>query len=396
VTVKRATWGEGDGKRETWASTFYTPDGKRRRKQGFSTRKAAENWEREEFKRLEHVAASPSDTPIDISAVCDDWLVASEQGLGERTALESGTIDDYELSVRLYIKPHLGTRIVSSITTPDIVNFRKTLLSVTTRKKAQRVLRHLRIAFNYAMEIGYIQFNPAQTVKIALDKREDTRIKIPTRAEMMLILGGLDDRANLELAKTPVDSPWLRFAALFRALQGGGLRVSEARGLSWDSVNLDLAVITINQRADRGGKIGKVKSKAAYRDVVVGENVIRWLRLWKTRCPASEAGLVFPTRDGKALLYSNMYKLWWLPLCRDLKLVDDTNTPLYAFHSARHFRASEMIAVGANVKEIMNEIGHATSAMTLDLYGHLFPEDLAKRREQSAEIDRKLVAKETP
>ena len=38
----------------------------------------------------------------------------------------------------------------------------------------------------------------------------------------------------------------------------------------------------------------------------------------------------------------------------------------------------------------MEEIGHATSAMTLDTYGHLFPEDLAKRREQARLIDEKI------
>jgi hypothetical protein len=35
-----------------------------------------------------------------------------------------------------------------------------------------------------------------------------------------------------------------------------------------------------------------------------------------------------------------------------------------------------MIASGANVKTVQSELGHKTATMTLDQYGHLFPDDL--------------------
>ncbi len=35
-----------------------------------------------------------------------------------------------------------------------------------------------------------------------------------------------------------------------------------------------------------------------------------------------------------------------------------------------------MIASGANVKTVQAQLGHKTATMTLDLYGHLFPDDL--------------------
>jgi integrase len=101
--------------------------------------------------------------------------------------------------------------------------------------------------------------------------------------------------------------------------------------------------------------------------------------------------LVFPSRDGKPLLLSNMYKLWWKPLCKAVNLIDDGGTPIYGFHSARHFRASEKIAIGANGLQIKKEIGHANISTTMDIYGHLFPEDLQKQREQAEEIERKLA-----
>ena len=35
-----------------------------------------------------------------------------------------------------------------------------------------------------------------------------------------------------------------------------------------------------------------------------------------------------------------------------------------------------MIASGANVKTVQSQLGHKTAKMTLDQYGHLFPDDL--------------------
>jgi integrase len=46
-------------------------------------------------------------------------------------------------------------------------------------------------------------------------------------------------------------------------------------------------------------------------------------------------------------------------------------------HGLRHTTASLAISAGANVKVVQRMLGHATAAMTLDLYGHLLDDDLA-------------------
>jgi integrase len=42
-------------------------------------------------------------------------------------------------------------------------------------------------------------------------------------------------------------------------------------------------------------------------------------------------------------------------------------------HEARHTYASLMIHAGINAKTLSTFVGHATIAVTVDLYGHLFP-----------------------
>jgi hypothetical protein len=45
-------------------------------------------------------------------------------------------------------------------------------------------------------------------------------------------------------------------------------------------------------------------------------------------------------------------------------------------HDLRGTAASLMISSGANIKAVQRQLGHVSAAMTLDLYGHLYEDDL--------------------
>jgi integrase len=45
-------------------------------------------------------------------------------------------------------------------------------------------------------------------------------------------------------------------------------------------------------------------------------------------------------------------------------------------HDLRHTCAPLAISAGANVKVVQRLLGHKTAVLTLDRYGHLFPDDL--------------------
>jgi len=46
------------------------------------------------------------------------------------------------------------------------------------------------------------------------------------------------------------------------------------------------------------------------------------------------------------------------------------------FYDLRHTAASLLIREGASVKAVQKQLGHATASITLDTYGHLFPDEL--------------------
>ena len=71
------------------------------------------------------------------------------------------------------------------------------------------------------------------------------------------------------------------------------------------------------------------------------------------------------------------------------------------FYDLRHTAASLLIREGASVKAVQKQLGHATASITLDTYGHLFPDELdqlAERLEasRSAAIEARRAAKVLP
>lgn len=44
-------------------------------------------------------------------------------------------------------------------------------------------------------------------------------------------------------------------------------------------------------------------------------------------------------------------------------------------HALRHYYASLLIRSGASVKVVQARLGHASAKTTLDVYGHLWPDD---------------------
>jgi len=56
--------------------------------------------------------------------------------------------------------------------------------------------------------------------------------------------------------------------------------------------------------------------------------------------------------------------------------VASSGVPRTTPHDLRHTAASLAVSAGANVKAVQKMLGHASAAMTLDIYADLFDEDL--------------------
>jgi integrase len=178
----------------------------------------------------------------------------------------------------------------------------------------------------------------------------------------------------------------------------GGLRISELLGLADDAV--------IFPKSVRGGRLevrerlcsvhvtlGPVKTKTGLRDVPIGPGASGAVRAWRlARGPsvpftvdgARKVGRLLPAppglRFGALWGYQDFRRELWMPLMQRAGLTQlqpDKNGKkrrLVAFspHTLRHVYASIQIESGVTPKRLQALMGHATLAMTMDLYGHLW------------------------
>ena len=80
--------------------------------------------------------------------------------------------------------------------------------------------------------------------------------------------------------------------------------------------------------------------------------------------------LLFPAPMGGPIRLINWRRRVFDPACEAAGITGATP------HDLRHTAASLAIAAGANVKAVQQMLGHASAAMTLDVYAGLFPDDL--------------------
>ncbi|HET9301136.1 MAG TPA: tyrosine-type recombinase/integrase [Propionibacteriaceae bacterium] len=80
--------------------------------------------------------------------------------------------------------------------------------------------------------------------------------------------------------------------------------------------------------------------------------------------------LVFTAPEGGVLRNTNFRPRFFDPAAEKAGL------PGLTPHELRHTAASLAIAAGANVKAVQLMLGHASAAMTLDIYAGLFADDL--------------------
>ena len=80
--------------------------------------------------------------------------------------------------------------------------------------------------------------------------------------------------------------------------------------------------------------------------------------------------LLFPDDDGGHLKSPHPESGWFG------KAVAASGVPRVPPHDLRHTAASLAVSAGANVKAVQRMLGHASAAMTLDIYADLFDDDL--------------------
>ena len=64
----------------------------------------------------------------------------------------------------------------------------------------------------------------------------------------------------------------------------------------------------------------------------------------------------------------------------------------YRLHDLRHFYASGLIAAGCDVVTVQRALGHGSASVTLNTYGHLWPNANDRTRQAARELYAQSIA----
>ena len=141
-----------------------------------------------------------------------------------------------------------------------------------------------------------------------------------------------------------------------------GMRETELMGLTWDCVDLDNGTIRIYRQLQRTYEGGKYEFRSPKN---------RKSRIIKpARDVIADSGInpserfVFTDSKGEHMTINMIYKPF-KQIAKQIGLGD------MRFHDLRHTYATLALQQGVDVKTVSENLGHATVAFTLDVYGHV-------------------------
>lgn len=337
--------------RASWYASFYYTDwtGKKRqkKKEGFTTRKAALEYERG---FLERQAATPDMT---FAALCDLYL-ADYKATRRKTSCEKR---EYEL--KSYIIPFFADTPINAIT-PAVI--RKWQSEIKARKSKREEGKTLSPAM-------------LKTIHIALSAVLNFAVKYYKLPNNPARLAG-----SMGSTKTPTMNFWTLsqfkafqetlpegdlYAVAFSLLFYTGIRKGELLALTPADFDLGAGVLTISktyQRIKRQDVIQPPKTEKGYRKIALPPFIVEMMKdcFRRLNHPAKNQR-IFDSITVTALLRA---------LNRGAKTA---GLPHIRVHDLRHSHASLLIEQGFSPLVIKDRLGHESIETTLNTYSHLYP-----------------------
>lgn len=276
-------------------------------------------------------------TGLTVAEYARGWL--------RRVDVRRRTLAGYRQQVEGAIIPVLGDIPLHRLTTADVERFRAAIAN-----RSPRTQHHLHTRLNQlcrdAVRRGALQRNPCDAVPPPrVPQRELSALSGNTAAHLMAALP--DDARGLLIG-----------LALLT-----GMRRSELLGLQWADIDLAAGALTVQRSVHhlpgRGVVVEPPKRTSSRRRLALPVEAVALLRRHQHAAGPWVFGGAAPVNPDLLGATANR----WLKKHHDITL-----------HGLRHTQATLLIAAGVSVKVVSERLGHASTAITLDLYTHTAPE----------------------
>lgn len=331
-----------------WRARYRGLDG-RVRSRSFDHKLDASRWLDAQLVRIARGEwTDPAAGNVPLSEWSDKWLAT--------LSLKETTRAEYESLLRSRILPVFGATSINRITPAAIREWTASMIDDGLSPSRIRAAKgRLSQCLQMAVVDGLLLRNPADGVGTP-----------PVRGRPQRFLD-VDDVAVLAAAAEARQHPG---GLVVEILAYVGLRWGELVALRRSRVDLLRRRIEVAESATEIGATlswGTPKNHQP-RTVTMPSTVVDKLAIHLGTGPSE--GLVFTAPRGGPLRSSTWRRNVWLPATNKVG-IDSLRV-----HDLRHTAASLMISSGASIKAVQRQLGHATATMTLDLYGHLYDDDL--------------------
>jgi integrase len=382
ASVRRRTWKTASGEaKAAWVVDYTDTRGDRQRRH-FLNKKAADAFRINIEGQMQAGTYRPNADKVTVKEVCGSFLehCAGRNERDERMTRKMLTVYKGHVNNHILHAGHgLGSRKLSQLTARSVGDFRDRLRDAdVTVPTVRKILATLHSALEYAISQDWVATNAAHGTRVIGPRDEGSKKIVPPSKE--------DARAVLDAATED-----LRIMLLFAATTG--VRAGEQWATRWRDVDLENGKLNISRRVDAYGEEGAPKSAAGVRIVPLSNQLTATLKAWKLKSKFKKADdLIFPNGEGNHIGHDNLVKRHFLPLFDKLEAAhkdDPMNLPppprRFNWHALRHFAVSCWIEAGFAPKTVQTFAGHASLQVTMDRYGHLFPnEDHKKTMDQIA------------
>jgi integrase len=295
-----------------------------------------------------------------VAEVAADWL-------SEQSNLRPGSRARYASALNRHIIPRLGRKRIASIEVDHIAALIRDVregrgpdgeaIKPLAPWSIRGVLVPLSRIFAYAMRRGYV----ASNVVSQLERGE--RPGVGRRDQRVL---DRDEIARLLDAADPEYRPLLTCAVF------SGLRLSELCGLVWQDVDFAAGELHVRYQLGRDGSRVEPKTPQARRDVAIFPALAKMLREHRAASRYSrDLDPVFTSSAGTPLSFRNVQRRAIGDSAQRAGLNSD-GRPRLRLHDCRHTFASLLIDQGLDPVYVSRQLGHASPAITMNVYAHLF------------------------
>lgn len=333
-----------DQEKNSWYCKFYytTWDGckKQTTRRGFKTKKEAQLYEAE-FK-----ASKNADINVQLKTFVEMYFSDKKHELKERS------IKNKRYMIETHIIPFWGEKKMSDIGPREILQWQSSIIEKGYSPTYQRMLQNQVTAlFNHANKVYGLSTNPCKKLK-KIGKSDADNMQFWTKDEYDAFITTID----------PTD----RYYTLFEILFWTGARIGEVLALNSQDLMLEKNQISISKtyyRANGQDVITSPKTEQSVRIVDIPEFLKEEIQVYLDRLYAyPKEARIFPV----------------VPEAVNHKMkrhIELAGVKKIRVHDLRHSHIAFLIHQGVEPLMIKQRVGHKDIKITLNTYGHLYPNE---------------------